>query len=54
MPVMIRNPRLEKELKRLQRSWFKGKGRRGSMAAVAEHLIAERIEQLKAASTKQS
>lgn len=48
MPVFIRNDRIEKQLKRLQTKWFKGTGRKGSMAKVAETLILERLEQIKA------
>lgn len=52
MAVMIRNPKLEQELQRLRRLWFKDKGRKGSMAAVAEQLIAERLQQIETEDSK--
>lgn len=54
MPITIRNDVLEKKIKQMQKRKTKVNGKPMSLSAITQQLLAERIEQLKAASTKQS
>ena len=46
--VVVRNPAIIQDLTEIRRDMFRGSGKSGSLTAVAERLLTQQIERLKA------